>query len=88
MIGRVFGVFLAVLLAAILFYVSRYWPFDFWGREGLFGVKALRPNGDLLRSWLGGTMLRPFDIVIWAIGAFLFLSAIEAIADRLKRIWS
>lgn len=85
MMGRVFGILLAIALAAILLYVSRYWLFDLWGREGLFGLQSLRPNGDLLRSWLGGTIWRPFDIVIWGIGAFLFLSAAQAIIDRLKR---
>ena len=83
-IGRVFGVALAILLAAILLYVSRYWLFDLWSREGLFGVEYLRPNGDLMRAWLGGTIWQPFDIVIWAIFAFLLLSIVQAIADRLK----
>ncbi len=84
-IGRIFGVVIAILLAAILLYVSRYWLFDLWSREGLFGVEYLRPNGDLMRSWLGGTIWQPFDIVIWGIFAFLFLSTVQAIADLVKR---
>ncbi len=86
MIGRIFGVLLALGLATILLYVSRYWIFgSLWTRDGLFGIAYLRPNGDLLRSWLSGTIWPPFDIVIWAIGAFLFLSAVQAFADLFKR---
>lgn len=85
MMGRIFGILLAILFAAILLYVSRYWLFDLWGRDGLFGIEYLRPNGDLLRGWLGGTIWSPFDIVIWGIGAFLFLTLMQTIADRLKR---
>lgn len=85
MAGRIFGILLAVVLAAILLYVSRYWQFNLWAQDGLFGIQSLRPNGDLLRDLLGGTGLRPFDILIWAIGAFLFLTAVQSIVDRLKR---
>lgn len=69
---RAIGLALAILLAAILLYVSRY--------SDLLGL----PGGDLVRSWLGDTVLQPFDIVIWAIAAFLFLTAVQAIVDRIR----
>lgn len=75
----------ALLLGAVLFYVSRFWIFDLWPREGLFGIAALRPGGNLVQGWLGGTRLWPFDLVIWAVVAFLLLSLAQRIADRLTR---
>ena len=69
---RALGLGLAILLAAILLYASRY--------NDLIGL----PGGDLIRSWLGETILQPFDIVIWAIAAFLFLTAVQSIVDRIK----
>jgi hypothetical protein len=84
MAARLFGIVGALLLAALIAYVSRYWVFDLWPREGLFGVQSLPPQGDLVRRWLGGTVWSPFDIVIWGIAAFLLLSLVQAVADRFK----
>ncbi|MDH3667868.1 MAG: hypothetical protein OEN23_13155 [Paracoccaceae bacterium] len=38
----------------VLVYISRFWEFDLWSREGLFGVATLPPGGDLLARWLRG----------------------------------
>lgn len=75
----------ALLLGAVLFYVSRFWIFDLWPREGLFGIAALRPGGNLVQGWLGGTPFWPFDLVIWAVIAFLLLTLAQKIADLLGR---
>jgi len=84
MAARLFGITGALLLAALIAYASRYWVFELWPREGLFGIQSLPPQGDLVRRLLGGTVWSPFDIVIWGIAAFLFLSLIQAVADRFK----
>ncbi|MBX2804417.1 MAG: hypothetical protein KTR19_00470 [Hyphomicrobiales bacterium] len=84
MTGRVFGVSVSLLLAAILVYASRYWPLSLWGREGLFGLDWLPPQGALIRNWTGGTLLSPFDIVLWGIAAFLLLTLVQTIRDKLK----
>ncbi|NRB03733.1 MAG: hypothetical protein HRU30_10770 [Rhodobacteraceae bacterium] len=71
-------------LAVVLAYLGRFWIFDLWGRPGLFGLPALRPQGDLLAQWLRGTPLRPFDLLIWALGVFAVLSFVQAVVNRLK----
>jgi hypothetical protein len=75
MTARISGLLLAAALAAILFYASRYWPAGFLGLGG----------GDFIRAWLGGTIWGPFDIVIWGIAGFLFLSLAQALWDRVVR---
>lgn len=85
MIRRIALPMTALLLGAILFYVSRFWIFDLWPRDGLFGIAALRPRGNLVQGWLGGTRLWPFDLLIWSTGAFLVLTLAQRIVDRLTR---
>ena len=75
----------ALLLGVILFYVSRFWIFDLWPREGLFGIAALGPGGNLVQGWLGGTRLWQLDLLVWATGAFLLLTLAQKITDRLTR---
>ena len=72
MVRRMLGIGLAGGLAAFLFHASRYSPFEFW-------------RGDLLRSWLAGTVLFPFDVLVWGTSAFLLLTAVQTLVDRLKR---
>jgi hypothetical protein len=84
MITRIAGLLTAFLLAAFIVYASRYWIFDLWVREGLFGMAWLPPQGGLIRSWTGGTMWSPFDIVLWGIATFLLLTLAQAIRDRIK----
>lgn len=85
MLGRVAGVVLAAVLAAILFYLSRFWFLDLWDRPGLFGIEALRPQGALTGQWLRGTPFAPFELLLWALGAFLLLSAVEKLVSLIRR---
>ena len=79
-----FALIATAFLAFALLYLSRFWIFDLWGRPGLFGWAALRPQGGLVDQWLRGTSLRPFALIIWAVGAFLVLTFIQNLIDRLK----
>lgn len=81
MMKRVFWIFIALILAAILAYVSRFWVFDLWDRSGLFGVTELRPQGGLLGRWLRGTQAAPFELVIWVLGCFLVLTWVQKLFD-------
>lgn len=83
MIRRIVLLAVTALLAAALFYVSRFWFLSLWPRSGLFGVDALRPQGGLVAQWLRGTDLAPFELLVWAILAFLVLSAAQALFSRL-----
>ncbi|MEL6168673.1 MAG: hypothetical protein AAFR35_08270 [Pseudomonadota bacterium] len=82
MIGRILGVAGAAALFAVLFYASRYWPFRWWDRPGLFGLEELPPQGNLVRGWLRGTDFAPFELVVWAVLGFLLLSLIQGIVSR------
>jgi len=75
----------AALAGLGLAYLSRFWPIELWGPEGLFGIEALRPQGALLRHWLRGTPLAPFELMIWAALAFLALTMLERAFARLTR---
>lgn len=85
MTGRVIGVGVAALLFGALFYASRFWPFRWWDRPGLFGAEALPPQGNLVRGWLRGTEFAPFELLLWAVGAFVVLSVAQAVANRLTK---
>ncbi|MFK7870571.1 MAG: hypothetical protein AB8B58_15190 [Roseobacter sp.] len=75
----------ATLLAAIFFYVSRFWDFALWARPGLLGWDQLPPQGGLVARWLRGTDAAPFELLIWAVGCFLVLTFAQKIFDRLTR---
>ena len=83
MIRRILWTLIAVALAATLAYLSRFWIFDWWGREGLFGQQALRPGGDLVSRWLRGSDLAPFDLLIWVLGSFALLTLLQKLHDWL-----
>ncbi len=82
---RLFWMLVAVFTGAAFFYISRFWDFRLWGRDGLLGIDALRPQGGLLARWLRGTDLAPFELLIWVIGVFLILTFLQKIYDRLTR---
>ncbi len=84
MIWRILGLALAAMMGAILLYLSPFWPFELWDNEGLFGIKGLRPGGDLLSWWLRGTLVAPFDILMWVAIVFLSLTWLQGGLDRLK----
>ena len=83
MIRRILLTALAGALAAIFYYLSRFWDFRLWGREGLFGFEDLRPQGGLLARWLRGTDFAPFELMIWVAGIFLALTLLQKLFDRL-----
>ena len=78
---RVFWLLIAALATAVLYYVSRFWTYRLWPRDGLFGVEALRPQGGLVGRWLRGTDFAPFELLIWAVGALLVLTILQKLYD-------
>jgi hypothetical protein len=79
-----FGLGLAGGLFAVVLYASRYWPVQLWSRDGLFGIGWLPPGGDVLRHqmnalWrsLGIRQLEAFDVLIWGLAIFGFLSILQ-----------
>ena len=83
MIRRVVSLLIVSIVALFLFYISRFWDFRLWGREGLFGIEALRPQGGLLAVWLRGTPLVPYELILWAIGSVLTLTGVQKLFDKL-----
>ncbi len=84
MIRRIVWMALIAALTAVAYYLSRFWDFRFWGRDGLFGVEALRPQGGLLARWLRGTELAPFELLIWVLGIFALLTVVQKLYDLTK----
>lgn len=82
--GRVIGLILAIFLTVIFLYISRFWVFDLWGREGLFGIEYLRPGGDILRRELGRTFLAPYDLLVWVGGGFVILSVLDKFWSKVR----
>ncbi len=83
MIRHIVMIALMLLVTAILLYLSRFWIFSWWGRDGLLGFEALRPQGDLISRWLRGTDFRPFELLLWVVGGFLILTWLQKIVDWL-----
>ena len=74
---------LMLIVGIIFLYLSRFWLFDLWGREGLFGIRELRPRGDLLTRWMRQLGLAPFTLIVWTVGVFLILTGLENLYGRL-----
>ncbi|MEP3055538.1 hypothetical protein [Ascidiaceihabitans sp.] len=85
MIRRLVALSVVACLAIALFYVSRFWFLELWGRPGLFGFAELPARGGLLAGWLRGTMFAPFELLIWGCGVFLVLTWAEKLFARFKR---
>lgn len=81
MIRRIFWVAVMLFVALALFYLSRFWPFQWWDRPGLFGWRELRPQGGLVAVWLRGTPLAPYELLVWAVGSFLVLTGLQKLYD-------
>jgi hypothetical protein len=79
MLGRMVGLTLAVSVGAIFFYLSRFWTFQLWPKEGFLGIANLRPKGGLLRHWLRGSDFVPFELLLWACAVFLLLSFLQRV---------
>lgn len=84
MIRRIVLMAITATLGVIAYYLSRFWDFRLWDREGLFGVEALRPQGGLLARWLRGTDFAPFELMIWVAGVFIALTFLQKIFDRIS----
>ncbi|MEP3639996.1 MAG: hypothetical protein ABJN14_22305 [Paracoccaceae bacterium] len=82
---RVIWLIVTGCMAVVFFYLSRFWYLRLWGREGLFGQDALRPQGGLVGQWVRGTDFAPFELLIWVIGVFLVLTALQKIYDLFNR---
>ncbi|MEM7289016.1 MAG: hypothetical protein AAF412_01385 [Pseudomonadota bacterium] len=78
-------VYLAIsaTVGLILLYISRFWPFEWWERPGLFGSRDLPPGGAVLRRWLNGTEFAPYDIILWFIIGFVVLTVLQSIIQNL-----
>ena len=85
MMKRALALFGIFAIAVVMLYLSRFWIFSFWGRDGLFGIEELRPNGGLLRRWLRGTPFARFELLIWAVGVFIALTWLQKVVDLFKR---
>ncbi len=84
---RIFGIILALLLTAILIYLSRFWIWQApWSNEGLFAIKTLSPRGDVIRQLVRGTPLNVFDVLVWFSVAILSLSCLQWLHDRIASL--
>ena len=82
---RVVSLLIAAVFGIVLLYISRFWMFSLWTRDGLFGLKELRPNGGLLARWLRGTDFSAFELIIWAVLVFLTLTYLQRFMDLLQK---
>ena len=84
-VRRLFWTLIAVGLAAVIAYLSRFWLFRWWGRDGLAGLDWARPQGGLVGQWLRGTDFAPFELLIWVLGAFILLTWVQKLYDWLTQ---
>ena len=85
MIRRALSLLLVLLTGMILFYISRFWDFRWWGREGLFGIDWIRPQGGLLATWLRGTNFAVYELLIWGLLCVLVLTLLDRLLRLLNR---
>lgn len=81
MIRRVVSLGVTAAVGLGLFYISRFWDFRLWDREGLFGIEALPPQGGLMARWLQGTDFAPYELLIWVVALFVALSVLQKLFD-------
>ena len=82
--SRIIGLLIAAITLTVFAYLSRFWTFSWWGRDGLFGIEALRPAGDLWRRWMNMIDLGPYDILLWAVAGFAMLTILQRLWDKLS----
>ena len=75
---------IVLAVATVLLYISRFWPFEFWGRKHPLAEFGLRPDGNMLRVWLRGTPVASFDLFIWILISFPILSVTEKLCQLLR----
>lgn len=81
---RLVAVGLVVCVAAGLLYISRFWPFELWARQGWLDQAGWRPQGGMLLHWLRGTQFAQFELLIWVTGSFVALSVTEKLAQHIR----
>ncbi|MEM9812089.1 MAG: hypothetical protein AAF913_05415 [Pseudomonadota bacterium] len=86
MTRRLTGLALAAVLTLAALYTSAYWTFRLWPRrEPPFGLEWLRPQGDLVDQWVRGTPLDVYEVLVWGVGVFLVLSAVQWLWGQITR---
>lgn len=84
LLTHLLGIAAVVLLALVLLYMTRFWPFTgWWGNEGLLGYKDLSRHGDFLTHQLRGTPFQAFSLLFWLAGGVLALSLLQTLATRI-----
>lgn len=78
--ARLFGLALAGLVGTVLLYLSRFWSWRLWPA----GLPGPDPRGGQLGQWLRGTDFAPFELLLWAVGVFLVLSAAQRLFERFR----
>lgn len=81
MIWRALSLTVVALMATVMLYLSRFWPFELWSRPGLFGLRDLPPQGGLLGRWLRGTEFAAYEMLIWGVACFLVLTYTQKLFD-------
>ena len=75
---------LMCFIALSMFYLSRFWIYNWWSNQGLFDISWLKPGGGLLGRWLAGTPLQTFELLIWGAGVFFLLTMLEKTLQKFK----
>lgn len=81
---KILSICVTVVAGLALLYLSRFWPFELWPRNGVLAGLGFRPGGDLVRFWVRGTQLAQFDFLIWGIVGFITLSVLEFVTKSLR----
>ncbi len=82
MIARSVWIVVVAALSITAFYLSRFWIFRWWGRDGFLGLDWARPQGGLISVWLRGTEFSQFELLIWVLGIFAVLSVLQSGVNR------
>jgi hypothetical protein len=83
--GRAVKIAATAAVALVLVYLSQFWVWRLWSRDGLFGIEWIRPGGNLVSVWLRGTPFAPFALPIWAMLVFVALTWLERCFGWLSR---
>lgn len=91
---RALGLLVMAVLSVILLYASPWWPWReiclggepaiLCARDGVFGVGALHPRGDVIARWLRGTAFSEAALLVWVVAAALTLTGAQMLWDRLS----
>lgn len=82
---RILASVIVLIVAVVLLYLSRFWPFEFWTRRSFLGEWGLRPGGGMLQFWLRGTPFAQLELILWVVGSFVALTWTEKLVQLLPR---